>query len=138
MPSWTSMTSSALVILLFRSLGRLFRLFLIVLLDRGHRRADRRTDELFLVVARPAERLFTGDVGVVDHRVHVTHPQVVGLPGVLEIGPVVRKLQEAAELALLGLQTTDLRDSIVRGTDDNHARLDRCLDALGFAAGDVA
>src|ERR1700729_4137905 len=91
-----------------RGFGGLLGFVFVVLLDRLHRGADGGADEALLVVLGPGERGLARRVGAVDGGRHVALPQIVGLLGVLEIRPIVRKLQEAAELALLLLQTADL------------------------------
>src|SRR5215472_1024498 len=76
----------------------------VMLLDRllGGRHGG--ADEALAVVAPPVVGLFALDVGPVDDRRHVALPEVVGLLGRLEVRPVVRELEEGAELALLLLQ----------------------------------
>ena len=62
-------------------------------------------------------------------------PQLVGLLGVLEVRPVVRELQERAELALLRLQAPDLRDGVVGRADHGAAVLDHAVDGRRSAPG---
>src|ERR1700733_11806207 len=106
---------------LLRGFGGLLGFVLVVLLDRLHRGADGSPDETFLVILGPGERGLARRVGAVDRGRHVALPKVVGLFRVLEIRPIVRELQEAAELALLLLKAADLRDGIVGRADDGDA-----------------
>src|SRR5471032_827677 len=103
MPAYAGMT-----VMLLRCLRRFLRLLFVVLDDGRHRGAD----EFFLVVAGPVEGFLALGIGAVDHRRDVALPQLVGLLGVLEIGPIVRELEEDAEFALLGLEAADLRDGV--------------------------
>src|ERR1700739_307147 len=111
-----------------RSLGRfggLLGFVLVMLLDRLHRSPDGGPDEALLVVLGPGERGLARRVGAVDRWRHVALPKVVGLFRVLEIRPIVRELQEAAELALLLLEAADLRDGVVGRADHGDAFLDQ-------------
>src|ERR1700744_643273 len=61
-------------------------------------------------------------------------PQVIRLLGVFEVCPVMRELEEHAEIALLGLQPADLRDGVVRCSDDELTVFPQILDRLAFDA----
>jgi hypothetical protein len=56
--------------------------------------------------------------------------ELVGFLGRLEVRPVVRRLQEAAELALLVVELLDLRNRVVRRAAHDAAGLDEVVDRV--------
>src|SRR5277367_6317878 len=126
LPQWQPPSKRYALISGFRPLfgrllaARLFRFVFVMLLNGLHRGRHGSADEAIPVVARPIVGFLASDIGLVDDGRHMALPEVVGFLGRFEIRPIVRELQEAAEFALLFLQTTDLRDGIVGRSD--HAR----------------
>ena len=54
--------------------------------------------------------------------------QLVAFHRGVEISPVVRHVQKTSERARLGLETPDLSDHVVGGSDDRDPGLDQCVD----------
>ena len=69
-----------------------------MLLDGLHRGLHGGTDETFLVVACPIIGRLARDIRLVDDGRHMTLPEIVGFLRLFEIRPIVRELEEAAEL----------------------------------------
>src|SRR5436309_2093174 len=81
-----------------------------VLLNHRHGRVHRLAHKVLRIFLDPIVRGLTRDVRVLEYRRDVLGPQLVGFDGLVERRPVVRELQERAELALLGLEALHLRD----------------------------
>src|SRR5215831_5710257 len=96
-----------------------------VLVEHRARRGAAFLAELVAVLGAPVVGLGARAVVAAEMRHHVAGVELIGALRLLPIGPIVRLLQEDAELALLLLQPLDQRDRVVGGADDAVIVLDK-------------